>query len=414
MIYFLKRSVTMKKLSLLIGLLLLSILLIVSCGKTAVETTSTKPSSETTAPVAETTAEGEITTKPLITSIGFFTTAKPSETTEAPATSTAPVTTTPIVTEATTATVTSKVPALETEPKVTTVAVPITTVPETTSAPITYTAKSWMGAIPDATPLNNIAIPGTHDSGATKDMILSGTAKCQTLSIADQLNAGVRFFDIRLRRVNGSLHVYHGQVDQKLTFDEVLTACYTFLADNPTEVLMMSIKEEYDASGTNGAFHTMVANKIGENANYWHTSGAIPQIGTVRGKIVLVRRYSGTSNFGINASSGWTDNATFSTSAGTCLLSVQDYYNNDSADAKWNAITAMFQKMKYQKSTYYLNFTSGYKGSSLGIPNINTIKNAINPKLIEYLKTSPDFVGIVIVDFVTDEIANLIYEVNFD
>ena len=403
----------MKKLSLLIGLLLFSILLIVSCGKSAVDTTSTKPSAETTLPVAETTAEGEVTSRPLVTSIGLLTTV-------APATSTAPTTTAPIVTEATTATVTSKAPVVETEPKVTTAVAPITTVPETTaapettSAPITYTAKSWMGAIPDATPLNNIAIPGTHDSGATKDMILSGTAKCQTLSIADQLNAGVRFLDIRLRRVNGSLHIYHGQVDQKLTFDEVLTACYTFLAENPTETLMMSIKEEYDASGTNDAFHTMVANKIGENASYWYTSGSIPQIGMIRGRIVLMRRYSGTSNFGINASSGWSDNTTFSTSAGTCLLSVQDYYNNESADAKWNAITTMFQKMRYQKNTYYLNFTSGYKASSLGYPNINTIKNAINPQLIEYLKTSPDFVGIVIVDFVTDEIANLIYEVNFD
>ena len=400
----------MKKLSLLIGLLLFSILLIVSCGKSAADATSTKPSAETTLPVAETTAEGEVTSRPLVTSIGLLTTV-------APATSTAPTTTAPIVTEATTATVTSKAPVVETEPKVTTAVAPITTVPETTSAPITYTAKSWMGAIPDATPLNNIAIPGTHDSGATKDykifgITVSGTAKCQTLSIADQLNAGVRFFDIRLRRVNGELHVYHGEVDQGLKFDAVLNACYTFLAENPTETLMMSIKEEYDASGTNDAFHTMVANKINEQASYWYTSGSIPQIGMVRGRIVLMRRYSGTSNFGINASSGWSDNTTFSTSAGTCLLSVQDYYNNESADAKWNAITTMFQKMRYQKNTYYLNFTSGYTGSS--IPNINAIKDEVNPKLIEYLKTSPDFVGIVIVDFVTDEIANLIYEVNFD
>ena len=341
------------------------------------------------------------TTQPTVLSSTAVVTQKPTVTE-----TTVPVTTTVIVeTTAKPTETTTQAPAIETMPEV--------TVPETTAAPITYTAKNWMNAIPDATPLNNIAIPGTHDSGATKDMILSGTAKCQTLSIADQLSAGVRFFDIRLRRMNGELHVYHGYVDQKLTFDEVLSACYAFLAENPSETLIMCIKEEYDASGTNDAFHTMVANKIGENANYWYTAGAIPQIGMVRGRIVLMRRYSGTSNFGINASSGWSDNTSFSTSAGACLLSVQDYYNNESVDAKWSAISAMFNRMKYQKTTYYLNFTSGYKQSG-SIPNINTIKDGVNPKLIEYLKTSPDFVGFVIVDFVTAEIAELIYEVNFN
>ena len=271
-----------------------------------------------------------------------------------------------------------------------------------------------MSAIPNTTPLNNIAIPGTHDSGATKDMIISGTAKCQTLTIAEQLEAGVRFFDIRLRRVNGELHVYHGYVDQKLTFDQVLSACYSFLEENPTETLIVCIKEEYDATGTNGAFEAMVAAKINENASAWYTGTTIPTLGSVRGKIVLMRRYGTSGSFGINASSGWTDNTTFNMNTGSFTLSVQDYYQNSNADAKWSAITAMFQKMKYQSNTLYLNFTSGYVSGSMGIPNINTIKNEVNPKLIEYLKTSPDFVGVVVIDFVTPEIAKLIIDVNFD
>jgi len=389
-------------------LLLLSSLLIVSCGDNTSKTTSSTLPESTVSPV-KTSSDTLWATLPSAVST-------PSPVTTKPIVVTAPMSTD----MKTTVPVTTKTPISETEPQVTTVlqttpgtTIPETTVPETSAAPITYTAKSWMGALPDATFLNNIAIPGTHDSGATKDMILAGTAKCQSLSIAEQLAVGVRFFDIRLRRVDGELHVYHGYVDQELTFDEVLSACYTFLAENPSEALIMCIKEEYDASGTNSAFDAMVAAKIKENAAYWHTTPAVPTLGAVRGKIVLMRRYSTSGSFGINASSGWRDNTTFTLNTGSATLSVQDYYNNESADAKWAAVTAMFQKMQYKKNTYYLNYTSGYKAGTFDIPNINTIKDSVNPKLIEYLKTSPDFVGTVVVDFVTDEIAQLIYEVNF-
>jgi len=335
------------------------------------------------------------------------------ENTEIPdGTTTVSTTTVPMTTTTVSETTTSETTTVSATTTAQVTTTPVTTAPPVTTQPITYTASNWMSAIPDTTPLNNIAIPGTHDSGATIDMIISGTAKCQTLTIAEQLEAGVRFFDIRLRRVNGELHVYHGYVDQKLTFDQVLGACYTFLENNPGEALIVCIKEEYDATGTNGAFDAMVAAKINENASAWYTGTTIPTLGSVRGKIVLMRRYGTSGSFGINASSGWTDNTTFTLNTGAFTLSVQDYYRNVSADGKWIAVTAMFQKMKYQANTLYLNFTSGYVSGT--IPNINTIKDGVNPKLIEYLNTAPDFVGVVVVDFVTPEIAKLIIDVNFD
>lgn len=378
-------------------MLLLSSLVIVSCGENTPDGTTESPVTSTVLPI-ESSVNAPETSLPTVTSTTAPTTQKPTVTE-----TTVPVTTTDL-----------PVTTTETAPKETTTQkAPETTVPETSAAPITYTAKSWMGALPDATFLNDIAIPGTHDSGATKDMILSGTAKCQSLSIAEQLAVGVRFFDIRLRRVDGALHVYHGTVDQELTFDEVLSACYAFLTENPSEALIMCIKEETDATGTNGAFDAMVSAKIKEQASFWHTNPAVPTLGAVRGKIVLMRRYSTSGSFGINASSGWKDNTTFTLNTGSATLSVQDYYNNESADAKWSAVTAMFQKMQYKKNVYYLNYTSGYKPGLFDIPNINTIKDSVNPKLIDYLKTAPDFVGIMVVDFVTDEIASLVYEVNF-
>ena len=284
------------------------------------------------------------------------------------------------------------------------------------------TGSNWMSALRDSTYLNKIAMPGTHDSGATIDakvlITISGTAKCQNLTIAEQLEAGVRYFDIRLRRVNGALHVYHDEVDQRLTFDEVLNACYSFLEENPSEALIMCIKEEYDASGTNDAFDAMVKKHIDDASDKWYTGADIPRLRAARGKIVLMRRYATSGAFGFNASSGWINNsASFTISTGTTSLKVQDYYNNSDANAKWTAIETFFATMKPTNNTYYLNNTSGYiTRSILGqqAPNLNAVAESVNPKLITYLKTNPDIVGIVATDLITPEIAELIYGLNLD
>lgn len=74
-----------------------------------------------------------------------------------------------------------------------------------TSFTATYPSDSWMhdnlGALGCRT-LREICIPGSHDSGMSEIHKLSGFAtsyatKAQSLSISDQLYAGVRYFDIR-------------------------------------------------------------------------------------------------------------------------------------------------------------------------------------------------------------------------
>lgn len=307
--------------------------------------------------------------------------------------------------------ISSTVPATSTSIPTTSTTTPTTstTAPETT-VPITYTSASWMSALPNDTMLNHIVLPGTHDSGSTTG---GSFAQCQDLTIAEQLEAGVRYFDIRLRRVNGVLQVYHGMIDQKLTFEEVLNACYTFFDENPSEAVIMCIKEEYDASGTNVAFDTMVKSHIDAAPSRWYIGTGIPTLEAVRGKIVLMRRFSTSGSLGFNASSTWMDNTTFTLTTGACKLTVQDYYKNTSADAKWKVIKSFFAIMKPAKNTYYLNNTSGYLPIMDIIPDITSVSNAINPKLIDYLKTNPDIVGIVATDFITAEIANLIYELNF-
>src|SRR4051794_14918530 len=55
-------------------------------------------------------------------------------------------------------------------------------------------AGRWMGALDQRRKISEITIPGTHDSAT---WTLSGNAQCQTSDIRQQLDAGIRFLDIR-------------------------------------------------------------------------------------------------------------------------------------------------------------------------------------------------------------------------
>ncbi|WP_228453080.1 hypothetical protein [Chryseobacterium sp. CH1] len=79
------------------------------------------------------------------------------------------------------------------------------------AAAVPVQMNSWMAGLQDNISLSKISIPGTHDSGARIDApVVSGTAKTQDLSIAEQLNAGVRFLDIRCRHIDNSFTIIMG------------------------------------------------------------------------------------------------------------------------------------------------------------------------------------------------------------
>src|SRR5512143_1380456 len=75
----------------------------------------------------------------------------------------------------------------------------------------------WMADLADTRMIAELSIPGTHDSGARFDLT-QGLAKTQDLTIAEQLTAGVRYFDVRCRHVGDQFLIYHGGVDQNQTF----------------------------------------------------------------------------------------------------------------------------------------------------------------------------------------------------
>lgn len=97
----------------------------------------------------------------------------------------------------------------------------------------------WMRYIDDDARLTNIVIPGSHDAG-TKGMMWM--AETQDKSVADQLDAGTRYLDLRVRLKKGDLVINHTVINgQKLSI--VLKQVNTFLYNNPTETVLIDFQK---------------------------------------------------------------------------------------------------------------------------------------------------------------------------
>lgn len=278
---------------------------------------------------------------------------------------------------------------------------------------LTYTMSNWMGSLPDATNVAQISIPGTHDSGARTEPV-AGTAKCQNLSIADQLTAGVRYLDIRCRHIGDSFAIHHGSIYQNLNFTDVLNACIGFLNSNPTETIIMSVKEEYDATNNTRSFEQTFDSYVSQNPTKWDLGDGVPTLGSLRGKIKLLRRFGAGTTKGIDATN-WADNTTFNINNSAANLKVQDYYNVSNVNTKWSNIETLFNEANNDTSNrLYLNYTSGYKALIFGIPSITTVSNSVNPKINTFFTNNTHgHYGVVPMDFVDATRSQLIVNTNF-
>ena len=105
-----------------------------------------------------------------------------------------------------------------------------------------------MNDLPNDLKLSRISIPGTHDS-MTKHTIsgycTSAGYLCMTqdMKLQEQLRAGIRFFDIRLKQDYGNpmtFHIYHGLADLDITLHDVMHTLNDFLKKHQNEAVILS------------------------------------------------------------------------------------------------------------------------------------------------------------------------------
>lgn len=175
--------------------------------------------------------------------------------------------------------------------------------------------QNWMRALHDSTPLSAVSIPGTHNSPTCYKALPS--VRCQAVSPLEQLRNGVRFFDIRVQPGNdlkdSTLNLVHGVFPISLTgpkkFRPLLEEVLDFLRGNPSETVILSLKREGPGAATDAQLSSILRNHYTDDAT-WYTEPRIPSLGEIRGKIVLMRRFSLADHLKTEHSGrGWALNA---------------------------------------------------------------------------------------------------------
>ena len=219
----------------------------------------------------------------------------------------------------------------------------------------TLSAQDWMAGAGDSTALARLTIPGTHDSGARFGGLW---AECQNTTIADQLNSGIRFLDVRCRITGDSFAIHHGAFYQNLMFGDVLIACRDFLAAHPSETVLMRVKQEYSQE-SDAAFRRIFDIYLDNKG--WRPlfciGDGLPTLGEARGKVVLIGDNGGLPGL------RWGDGNFFD---------IQDDWNA-APNAKYPKIEAHFRKAAQQPGKLYINFvsTSAYLPPRWNSDNLN-------------------------------------------
>ncbi|HEY1548385.1 MAG TPA: phosphatidylinositol-specific phospholipase C [Kofleriaceae bacterium] len=265
------------------------------------------------------------------------------------------------------------------------------------------TSPGWMAGQPDSASLNALTLPGTHDTMALYEPAL-GTAQAQTLDLADQYAAGVRYVDIRCVDVDDSFGIYHGPEYEKASFDDVIDTTLQFLDDHPTETIVMSVKQEADNNGATQSFEATFDGYVAKQPDRWYTNDSVPTLGDVRGNIVLLRRFDAVSTpLGIDGST-WADNTTFTLMNTDSTLTIEDDYVVADPATKWMQITALFDEAKTgDPATMYLTYTSGYELVGV-LDNIPDVSTPIDQMLDTYFADPANahaHLGVVAMDMVT-------------
>jgi 1-phosphatidylinositol phosphodiesterase len=293
---------------------------------------------------------------------------------------------------------------------------------------------SWMRGIPDDAPMTMLSVPGTHNSCCVAGPL--GFGKTQNLDLPDQLNAGIRFLDIRLAHYQDNLCVHHDVVCMEKSYADVLTICADFLRRYPSETILMSVEDESCLDSTHGRFApSQIFGKMpvgcvaerGENTRSFEdtfraitlentddsplfynftatppggrpvaTSPAFTsetRLGELRSKIVLLRRFEGSQDVGFDVTY-WPENQRFR-SAAPPFYDVEDRYQDPGEDDKFDfVVTHVEDARKGDPKDLYITFSSAVDLTAHGYAE------TINPRLNDYLaRSTQGRVGIIVMDY---------------
>ncbi|MCZ0211364.1 phosphatidylinositol-specific phospholipase C domain-containing protein [Streptomyces rubradiris] len=257
---------------------------------------------------------------------------------------------------------------------------------------------NWMSRVPDETPLQQMSLPGTHETCAQFNAMggTDGWAVCQDAGLPWQLTAGVRVLDIRCKPAGDKeIDIYHGVVYQWRGLGDVIQQCREFLRDHPTEALVMRVKCE-------GGSEWELADRMAKyyvSTPLFYFSKSFPTLKDVRGKIMLISENAKIiEKFGClplpgsgNGEQAYVSNSFFWN---------QDHYKAGHQSTKQASISDALSKSMREPNRDYMimNYTSTQWGQSTPFEIATLLNPYIMGRLTERYEPGKS-VGAIMMDY---------------
>jgi hypothetical protein len=279
-----------------------------------------------------------------------------------------------------------------------------------------------MSEVDDNRTLNEIILPGSHDAGMGTIYscgwpATEANARTQTLSIGEQLNAGARYFDLRVMyfqdyRTPGDYFAYHGRLGfncKGFTFHDIFAEIFGFLYDHPTETAVIRVNK------TDGASIRKILDMLDTTYDdYVYRKSGVRnpvdiKLKNLRGKMLFLfdegelddeslQRY-----YSLRKASGSIDESMMNIDGGT-------KYGNSMQD-QLSALSDNFGGLG-QRRLYYISFHAGGMSNKLyeAKTNFNPFLGEMASKIKQEVKLLPNIIHI---DDVNSDATRPIIDLNF-
>ena len=273
------------------------------------------------------------------------------------------------------------------------------------------TGNQWIAHCDPTKSITELLIPGTHDT-MTADCE-ARYYRTQTLSLQQQLQIGVRFLDIRLRK---EMVAAHREWISNISAEQIFEKCGRFLQQNPQEFILMRIQNANEHKDDFPQYGEALIDKIRSFSSLFYqweeTENRVdtpfwPIIKQAAGKIIALECSPPVMNFkqfdNKIWAANWHDNP---------YIELQDLWDAPPLEEKELAISELIAQSVYLPQRHLiLNHISATNGE-LGFPD--AYANHLNPYTAQLWQQAPKGIrGVQIYDFITENLSRQLLELNF-
>ena len=272
---------------------------------------------------------------------------------------------------------------------------------------------NWISELPDSIPVCELSLPGAHDA-CTGEGTKFNLARTQELSLQQLWDIGVRVFDFRPRVYKGELHIFHGPLPTKISWEEAVDVLFANLKMSPGEFAIVIFQDE------GGHKHENREKWDKLMKDYFLDSLKLPEniladfrpdltVGDLRGKILFLSRTpyakeppTGGFISGWNFSPDGTTEACISGKEEAACLAVQDYFSPRDMSSKVQSVLTMADyAVGAERNVWVINHASAYVGSSVWSKSYARSAASVHAALLNQLHTYENSrgLGIVMMDF---------------